>query len=180
VVALRGEDRFHRLEEVVLVHEAEVVGGARERLLLAVGAPHPAADDDVEPLERLAVGLHDDDAADVVDVQVDRVVAGDGERDLELLRQVGAAVERLDRVAGDDAVAIVVGAHLVELELANVALPVLDGRRLLAVEPEDAPSGCTQTRPRKARAGGRTGRWRWRGGGAASGAAAAARRARSR
>ena len=68
--------------------------------------------------------------------QVDGVVAGHGEGNLELLGQVGPAVKRLDRVASDDAFAVVVGAHLVEVELANVALPIFREVRLLAVEPQ--------------------------------------------
>ena len=51
-------------------------------------------------------------------VQVDRVVARHREGDLELLGQVGAAVERLDRVAGDDAVAVVVGVVVVGVVVA--------------------------------------------------------------
>ena len=71
---LNGEDRFHALEEVVLFDEAEVRRRAGKGLLGLVRPPHPAADDDVESLERDAVGLHDDDGADVVDVQVHPVI----------------------------------------------------------------------------------------------------------
>ena len=48
------------------------------------------------------------------------------EGDLELLGQVGEAVERLYRVTRDDTVAVVMGAHLVQVELSDIALPVLD------------------------------------------------------
>mmetsp|Transcript_24112 Transcript_24112/g.71470 ORF Transcript_24112/g.71470 Transcript_24112/m.71470 type:complete len:244 (-) Transcript_24112:337-1068(-) len=99
-------------------------------------ASHASADDDVEALDRLAVRLHDDHRAHVVDVQVDRVVARHRHGHLELFRQVGAAVDRLDRVAGDDAVAVVVVAHLVEVKVRDVLLPVLDARSLFAIEPD--------------------------------------------
>lgn len=107
-----------------------MVGRASEGLLLAMRASHASADDDVEALDRLAVRLHDDHRAHVVDVQVDRVVARHRHGHLELFRQVGAAVDRLDRVAGDDAVAVVVVAHLVEVKVRDVLLPVLDARSL--------------------------------------------------
>mmetsp|Transcript_21086 Transcript_21086/g.41102 ORF Transcript_21086/g.41102 Transcript_21086/m.41102 type:complete len:502 (-) Transcript_21086:773-2278(-) len=135
VVALRCDDRLHCLKEVVLLHEAEVVRRARERRLLAVRAAHAAANDDVEALEGHTIRLHHHHAANVVNIKVDGVVAGDGKGDLELLGKVGAAVDGLDRVASDDAVAIIVVANLVEVELLNVLLPVLDGGRLLAIEP---------------------------------------------
>mmetsp|Transcript_33213 Transcript_33213/g.77637 ORF Transcript_33213/g.77637 Transcript_33213/m.77637 type:complete len:488 (+) Transcript_33213:497-1960(+) len=135
VVALHGEDGLHRLKEDLLAHIPEVRRSTSERRLVLVRAPHAAAHDDVEAGECLAVGLHDDDTPDVVDVQVDAVVAGHGEGDLELLWQVRAPVDGLDRVAGDDAIAVVVRADLVQLKLLDVLLPILDCRCLLAVKP---------------------------------------------
>ena len=137
VVALHRQDRLHRLEEVLLLHKAQVRRLAREGLLCLMRAAHAAADDDVEAGEVDAVGLHDDDAADVVNVQVHAVVARHRERDLELLRQVGAPVQRLDLVAGDDAVAAVLDADLLQVDAyvlgADVALPVFDVLGGLAV-----------------------------------------------
>mmetsp|Transcript_33214 Transcript_33214/g.77644 ORF Transcript_33214/g.77644 Transcript_33214/m.77644 type:complete len:277 (+) Transcript_33214:967-1797(+) len=135
MIALSRDDGLHRLKEIVFLDKTEVVGRAREGRLLPVRTAHAAAHDDVEAGECLAVGLHDDDTPDVVDVQVDAVVAGHGEGDLELLWQVRAPVDGLDRVAGDDAIAVVVRADLVQLKLLDVLLPILDCRCLLAVKP---------------------------------------------
>ena len=42
----------------------------------------------------------------------------------------------LDRMASDDAIAVVLRTQLVQVEFGDVILPVLDCRRLLAVEPQ--------------------------------------------
>mmetsp|Transcript_17947 Transcript_17947/g.40146 ORF Transcript_17947/g.40146 Transcript_17947/m.40146 type:complete len:303 (+) Transcript_17947:1443-2351(+) len=136
VVALHRQDSLHGLKEVLLLDESQVIRRARERRLLAVGASHAAANDDVETFQGLPIGLHDNHTADVVDVEVDAVVARDSECDLELLGKVGTAVQRLNRVARDDAVAVVVRAHLVQVELINITPVILDGGSLLAIEPE--------------------------------------------
>lgn len=41
-----------------------------------------------------------------------RVVAGDGEGDLELLRQIGTAIQGLNRMASDDTITVVVSTDL--------------------------------------------------------------------
>jgi hypothetical protein len=75
-------------------------------------ASHASPHDDVEALDRLPIRFHDHHRAHVVDVQVDRVVARHRDGHLELLGKVGAAVDWLDLVAGDDAVTVVEGANL--------------------------------------------------------------------
>lgn len=75
--------------------------------LLVVGAAHAAADEHVVALEGAAVGLEDDHEPDVVDVDVDGVVARDRDAHLELLGEEGPAVERLLLAARDDAAAVV-------------------------------------------------------------------------
>mmetsp|Transcript_85800 Transcript_85800/g.228707 ORF Transcript_85800/g.228707 Transcript_85800/m.228707 type:complete len:413 (-) Transcript_85800:72-1310(-) len=157
MVAPGGEDGLEHLVDVLLGHEAQVVRHAREGRVLVVGAAHAAAHQHVVALERLAVILEDYHQADVVDVDVHRVVARHRHRHLELLGEIGAAVEGLRLVARDDALAVIVVARLGEelLEALNVLvvaglrlgvlargavnevlLPVLDGLGLLAVEPE--------------------------------------------
>mmetsp|Transcript_20738 Transcript_20738/g.48026 ORF Transcript_20738/g.48026 Transcript_20738/m.48026 type:complete len:489 (+) Transcript_20738:966-2432(+) len=155
VVALGREDRLEALRDVLLVHVPEVVRHTREGGLLVVRAPHTAAHHHVVPHEGLAILGHDHHQADVVDVDIHRVVARDGHRDLELAREVRAAVKRLVRIAGDDPVSVVVhhggvdaGVELLEgggegrdvvharRALHQILAEVLDGGGLLAVEPE--------------------------------------------
>ena len=83
--------------------EAHDVGGARIGVRLAVGHAHAAADGDV-PAGDLAVLVEDGDEAEIVREDVDVVRRRHRDHDLELARQVGLAVDRLDLLllaAGD-------------------------------------------------------------------------------
>mmetsp|Transcript_79849 Transcript_79849/g.158680 ORF Transcript_79849/g.158680 Transcript_79849/m.158680 type:complete len:417 (+) Transcript_79849:691-1941(+) len=136
MITLDSEDSLHRLEKVLLLYESQMVRSAGKGCLLPMGPAHTTTHNNVEPFESHAVRLHDDDAANVVDVQVDRVVPGHRECDLELLWQVGASIERLYWMACDDAIAIVEVTHLVKIELTNVPLPVFYLLSFLAIEPK--------------------------------------------
>mmetsp|Transcript_9831 Transcript_9831/g.22936 ORF Transcript_9831/g.22936 Transcript_9831/m.22936 type:complete len:443 (+) Transcript_9831:990-2318(+) len=160
VVALRGQDGLHELGEVLLGDVSKRLRHPGKGALFVVCAAHAPADEDIVALEGLAVVRHDDDEADVVDEEIDRVVAGDRHRNLELAGEVLAAVEGFLRIPGDDAIARVVKhcvAHLgVQIldrlcdggddgggggALHHVLLPVLDSSRLLAVHPKLGKSG---------------------------------------
>ena len=128
---LRRHDRLDRGQDPVPGHEADRISQARVRRRRPVRPPHPAAGDDVgaQHLAR-AVGVHDDDDAEVVGEQVDRVVARHRHRDLELAREELRAVDGL-RGAGE------VGAVRVVVAGCRDLWPLEDGaRELLAVEPD--------------------------------------------
>src|SRR5690242_21580097 len=93
VIALHPDDGLRNLDDLVSPREGHGVGEPRVRVLLAVGPPHPAADEDVEPHEQ--VSRRDDEEAQIVRVHVAAVVVRKGERDLELARQIAGAVDRL-------------------------------------------------------------------------------------
>ena len=98
-VAEIAEDLEHGLadlEHLVAIDVAERHGQERERLLGARRGPQAAADQHVVTGD-LAV-LDDRQEAEVVGVDVGAVVVGEGERRLELPREVRLAVERLDGV----------------------------------------------------------------------------------
>mmetsp|Transcript_43414 Transcript_43414/g.84804 ORF Transcript_43414/g.84804 Transcript_43414/m.84804 type:complete len:591 (-) Transcript_43414:533-2305(-) len=160
VVTLRREDRLQQLGKVLLGHVPERGRHLGEGRLLVVRAAHAAADKHVVALERLAVVRHDDDEAYIVDEQVDRVVAGDRDGDLELAGEVLPPVDGLLGVARDDSEPGVVQERrrdlLVQLldgggdggddagrggALNHVLLPVLDRRCLLSVHPELSEGG---------------------------------------
>ena len=153
VVALGGHDGLERGHELLVREEAERRRRARERRLLAVRPAEAAADVDVRAGEVLL-----DDDADVVDEDVDGVVALDRHADLELARQVDVPVDGLHRVVEHDAVPVRrahpllhlrVDAQLVRLRevldrrraaarhrVDEVPLPVLHRRELVAVAPD--------------------------------------------
>ncbi len=93
-VALRGEHGLGHREQLLGLEEADDVREARVRLGVAVRGAHAAADGEVEALQ-LAV-LDDGDEAEVVREHVHVVDGRHDDRRLELARQVGRAVERLD------------------------------------------------------------------------------------
>ena len=99
-VALGGDDRLDDVGEVRRRHPRDRAAEHRVRVVgPGVAHAHPAAGehDEAGQLagEPLAQGRDD---ADVVRVDVDAVVTRPGDPDLELARQVGLAVQRLDRV----------------------------------------------------------------------------------
>src|SRR5207247_6913328 len=73
--------------------EAQCVGEPRIGVRLAVRAPHAAAHHHVE--SRKSASLRDDQEPQVVRVHIAAVVVREGERDLELARQVPRAVDRV-------------------------------------------------------------------------------------
>mmetsp|Transcript_49480 Transcript_49480/g.77306 ORF Transcript_49480/g.77306 Transcript_49480/m.77306 type:complete len:364 (+) Transcript_49480:803-1894(+) len=155
VVTLGGEDSLAGLSDVLLGHVAKVFGNLGEGALLVVGTAHAASDEDVISHQVLASLVHDHHQSNVVDEDVNRVVSGNSDSHLELTGKVGAAVEGLLGVSGDDAGALVLeavpGDHLFKLlriasegrdvvlsgaSVDQVLVPVLDGSSLLAVKPE--------------------------------------------
>mmetsp|Transcript_3778 Transcript_3778/g.10614 ORF Transcript_3778/g.10614 Transcript_3778/m.10614 type:complete len:547 (+) Transcript_3778:151-1791(+) len=135
VIALGGDDALHDLHDVLLGDEAQVVGSAREGVFLVVGAAHAASNHDVETFQ-LSLVVGDDDAADVVGVNVDGVVAWDGDADLELSWQVPVTVNWFDGMVEDDAAAVVVLHDLVDVVVRDLLVPRFDACRLLAVQPD--------------------------------------------
>ena len=97
-VAVDGDDGGADFDELFAGDEADDVGEARVGGLVAVGGAEAAADEQVVA-EELAV-LDDGHEAHVVREDVGVVVRRDGEAGLELTRQVGLAVERIDSRAG--------------------------------------------------------------------------------
>ena len=113
VVALGGDDRLDHVAEVGRWQPRDGTGQQRVRVVgPVVGHPHAAAGEHHEPgqLARRPFGQRRHDA-DVVRVHVDAVVARPGDPDLELARQVGLAVDRLDLVDRGDRVRAGVGAR---------------------------------------------------------------------
>ena len=100
VVALGGHDRLDDVDDIARRYPRD---GLRQQGIGVVGTAvahaHPAAREHDEAGEFAGRPLrqrrHD---PDVVGVDVDAVVAGPGDRDLELPGQVGSAVDRLDVV----------------------------------------------------------------------------------
>ena len=140
VVALTGQDGLHELHHVLLGDVAEVVGGTGKGVGLVVGAAHTTSDHDVESLE-LAGLVADDDAANVVGVDVERVVTGDGNANLQLAGEVAIAVERLDGIGKDDAPAGIEGHGLVDVVLLHLGGPLDLVGGLLPVEPDVVKGG---------------------------------------
>mmetsp|Transcript_9523 Transcript_9523/g.23919 ORF Transcript_9523/g.23919 Transcript_9523/m.23919 type:complete len:524 (+) Transcript_9523:264-1835(+) len=135
VIALGGDDRLHEVEELVRADEAQMIGCASKSGLLLVGATQTASDGDVEAFEH-AGGAGDDDDADVLDVDIDGVVAGDCDSHLELSGQVNVAVNGLDVILENGSVAVL-GAHdFLDGIHVDIVLPVFEGGCLLAVEPD--------------------------------------------
>ena len=95
-VALHRHHGFGDGDRVLGSAEAHHVGGARIGVRLAVGHAHAAADRDV-PAGDVAGLVEDGDEAEIVREHVDVVRRRHRDRDLELPRQVGLAVDRLDR-----------------------------------------------------------------------------------
>lgn len=125
---------LHCLKDIVLGHEAQMISGTREALFLIVGTAHTAADHHVKPFQ-IAFLVCDDDQADVIRVQINRIVPWHGHRNLELAGQVAVAIQGLDLVLDNDARAAVMGTNLFNVPLLNVALPVLDGHGFFVPEP---------------------------------------------
>ena len=96
VVALHLDDRLGDTEDILGGNEPQSLGQSREGLGGAWRHPHSATGDDVVA-EDLSMFM-DDDEAEVVGIDVGAVVLGKGEGGLELPRQVGGTVNRLDRV----------------------------------------------------------------------------------
>ena len=97
-IAVDRDDGGADLDELFAGQEADDVGEARVGGLVAVGGAEAAADEQVVA-DELAV-LDDGHEAHVVGEDVRVVVRRDGEAGLELTRQVGLAVERIDGRAG--------------------------------------------------------------------------------
>mmetsp|Transcript_28688 Transcript_28688/g.60854 ORF Transcript_28688/g.60854 Transcript_28688/m.60854 type:complete len:435 (-) Transcript_28688:507-1811(-) len=134
VVTLRGHDSLQNLHNVLLRDESHVVSRAGEGVLLVVGAPHAAAYHYVEPLE-LPRLVADDDAADVVRVNVEGVVPGDGDSDLKLSGEVLRAVDGLRGICQDDPSSVVMKHRLVDVVVRDLLRPRFDRGGLLPIQP---------------------------------------------
>mmetsp|Transcript_114790 Transcript_114790/g.225214 ORF Transcript_114790/g.225214 Transcript_114790/m.225214 type:complete len:241 (-) Transcript_114790:170-892(-) len=92
-VPLHGHDRLGDVLRVLRQAEADDVRQPRVRLLIVVREAEAAADGDVEALQLVVLDDRNEAAAVSEDVHV--VARRDGNRDLELPRQVRLPVERL-------------------------------------------------------------------------------------
>ena len=101
VVPLEGDDRLQQFKHVPIGHIAEAVRCTSEGLLLVVGAAHATTYVNVAA-EGGALGVTEQHQADVLGQQVHRVVAGNGDRNLEFAGQVGAAIERFGRITAEN------------------------------------------------------------------------------
>ena len=97
VVALHRDHRASCLDDVLGLHVAERLRDRGPRVRLVRGAAEAAADQHIESGE-IAVIVGVRDQPEIVRVDVDAVVALDGDRGLELARQVALAVERVRRI----------------------------------------------------------------------------------
>src|SRR5690606_37555807 len=84
VIALYGHDRLRRMQQLLFGDIADDVGQARIGFGRAIGAPHSAADRDIEAEQLLVVGNRDE--AQILAVNVDIVQRWNGEADLEFAR----------------------------------------------------------------------------------------------
>ena len=144
VVALGGEDRLEALHDVLLRDESHVVGSTSKGRLLVVGSSHSTTDHDVET-QKFVVVIHDDNATDIVRVDVQRVVARNGNSDLKLAGEVSVSVERFLRMVEDDTPSRVVGHSLVNVVVFNFFSPELGGSDLFSVQPELRKGGSHGT-----------------------------------
>ena len=101
VVALHGDDFLGDVDGVFRFAEADHVAGAGVGFRFAMGHAHAAADHHVVADDRAF--LDDGDQRQIVGEHIDIVVRRQGDGDLELARQIGAAEDRLilDHTAGD-------------------------------------------------------------------------------
>mmetsp|Transcript_9486 Transcript_9486/g.15615 ORF Transcript_9486/g.15615 Transcript_9486/m.15615 type:complete len:485 (+) Transcript_9486:861-2315(+) len=139
VVPLRSDDALAELHHVLLGDEAQVFGGLGEGGFLVVRSAHTPTHHHIEAQQLLRGVVHDRHQPDVVDVDVDGVISRHGDGNLKLLGQVALSVERLHRVASDDALARVLE-HLrlhvqPRIHLLDVFQPVLHPSHLLLPVP---------------------------------------------
>ena len=95
-VALHFDDRDAQIDDAVGIDVAQRQGDGREGFLGAGRNAEAAADEHVVA-DDVPV-LANRQQADVVGVDIDAVVAGQADGEFEFARQVGFAVDRLDRV----------------------------------------------------------------------------------
>ena len=150
-VAVHRDDGLDHVHGVLRRHEADDVGEAGERRLLVVGHAHAAAGDDVEAGQRAGL-VEQRDEAGVVREDVHAVVAGKGDRGLELPGQVRRAVERV-LLVGDDGLAVhpdlVVGLRLRQGRRAQLVGDAL--HRHVAAGRRSAPGSTSRCAPRRRR-----------------------------
>ena len=94
VIALNLHDRAHERQQVGGFDETKFVRQARERRGLAMRHPESAANVEVVAEQNVDVAVDGNDP-DIVRVNVHRIVAGHGRRDLEFPREIHVAVERI-------------------------------------------------------------------------------------
>jgi len=103
VIALNDDDRAGRGQQLVRSHERELVGQTRKGGDLTVRHAEPTADGQVVSEQR-SVAIDERHDAQIVRVQIYRIIARRRHRDFELSRQKCFAVDRffLRRRAVDD------------------------------------------------------------------------------
>jgi len=91
VIAVQPHHRCRCLEQIPRFNEGDRGGEPRVGLRVVVGHPVAAAEQEIVPGEVLSVEQRDD--REIVGQDVDRVVFGDREADLEFSRQISLAIE---------------------------------------------------------------------------------------
>mmetsp|Transcript_1011 Transcript_1011/g.2336 ORF Transcript_1011/g.2336 Transcript_1011/m.2336 type:complete len:252 (-) Transcript_1011:745-1500(-) len=140
VVTLGSQDGFQALHDLFLGDESHVIGGTRKGGFLVVGASHAATDHNVEPLE-FALVISDDHASNVVGVNVQGVVSGNGDTDFEFAGEVSVSVERFRGMVKDDSPSTVVGHGLVDVEFLDLFSPDFGGGHFFSVQPQFGKGG---------------------------------------
>mmetsp|Transcript_15821 Transcript_15821/g.34242 ORF Transcript_15821/g.34242 Transcript_15821/m.34242 type:complete len:293 (-) Transcript_15821:635-1513(-) len=145
MITLRCQNGLQYLRDILLGDEAHVIGRTGKGVLLVMGTTHASADHDIESLE-LAGFIANYNTANVIGVNVQRVVAGNRHANLELSWQILRAVNRLDGITKNNPTSIVVQHLLVNVVMFHLLRPSFDGGGLLAIEPNFRKGGSHGTK----------------------------------
>mmetsp|Transcript_113774 Transcript_113774/g.328533 ORF Transcript_113774/g.328533 Transcript_113774/m.328533 type:complete len:382 (+) Transcript_113774:301-1446(+) len=122
VITLGSDNRLHEFHDVFLGDKSHVIGRTSKGIFLVVSAAHTTSDHDIETFQFTSL-VGNDDATNIVGVNVQRVVSRDGNTNLELARQVTITVDRFDRVRKDDTASTIVLHGFIDVELFNFLAP---------------------------------------------------------
>mmetsp|Transcript_14861 Transcript_14861/g.26220 ORF Transcript_14861/g.26220 Transcript_14861/m.26220 type:complete len:603 (-) Transcript_14861:223-2031(-) len=128
VVTLSSKDGLDGMEDVILVNIANMVGKTGESIIVTMSATKASTDGEVESLE-LALVVANYDNTEIVGVDINAIISGNGNSNLKLTRKELCTVERLRTVLeiGTEAIVSTVLSHL--------GILLLEGNEFLAVKP---------------------------------------------
>mmetsp|Transcript_31856 Transcript_31856/g.54341 ORF Transcript_31856/g.54341 Transcript_31856/m.54341 type:complete len:312 (-) Transcript_31856:616-1551(-) len=140
MIALRSDNGLEDFHDVLLGNESHVIGRAGEGVLLVVQAAHASSHHDIESLKLSSV-VADDNATNVVGVNVQGVITRNGDADLEFTREVLRSIDGLCGIGQDDAPPIVVQHFFVNIVVFHLLGPGLYAGRLFAIKPNFRKGG---------------------------------------